>query len=94
MYEFLPQTPHQAAFSEIRTIKMWSCCDEDEWSPGCRLSNSYMHRLQSDPHVELSQQDVLPDSDLERQGEDTAHEALTPSSADDLQTTFVNGRAD
>ena len=53
-----------------------------------------MNRLQSDPHVELSQQDVFPDSDLERQGEDTAHEALTPSSADDLQTIFLNGRAD
>lgn len=34
-YEFVSQTPDGAAYRVVRNITMWSCCDEDEPSPGC-----------------------------------------------------------
>ncbi|PPQ63571.1 hypothetical protein CVT24_004868 [Panaeolus cyanescens] len=35
VYEFLSRSPDDVAFKVVRTIAMWSCCDEDELSPGC-----------------------------------------------------------
>ncbi|KAJ2918470.1 hypothetical protein MD484_g1949, partial [Candolleomyces efflorescens] len=37
VYEFVSRTPNGAAFKVVRTVTMWSCCNEDEWSPGCIL---------------------------------------------------------
>ncbi|KAF9048786.1 hypothetical protein BJ165DRAFT_1402654 [Panaeolus papilionaceus] len=40
VYEFLSRSPDQVAFKVVRTITMWSCCDEDELSPGCMATPS------------------------------------------------------
>ncbi|RXW25553.1 hypothetical protein EST38_g372 [Candolleomyces aberdarensis] len=37
VYEFVSRTPNGAAFKVVQTVTMWSCCNEDEWSPGCIL---------------------------------------------------------
>lgn len=88
VYEFLPRMPHKAVLSDMRIIKMWTCCDEDEWSPGCRRAASYIsdNNKHDSPHdIGLTHDDdVFPDSDLERHCNETVHEALTPASADEL----------
>ncbi|RDB26007.1 hypothetical protein Hypma_006397 [Hypsizygus marmoreus] len=48
-YEFPTHTPDGRAFGVLRRITMWSCCDEDERSPGCRslladTRDGYEHR--------------------------------------------------
>lgn len=53
----------------IRTITMWSCCDEDEWSPGCMNATMMpaQFKAEHNDHYDgnLSYEDVFPDSDLE-----------------------------
>lgn len=34
-YEFLSRTPEGRTLNVVRAITMWSCCDEDAWTPGC-----------------------------------------------------------
>jgi hypothetical protein len=54
VYEFLSRTPEGRSFKVVRTITMWSCCDEDAWSPGCVAAPA--HVLDSDhPLVEDSE---------------------------------------
>lgn len=36
-YEFVSRTPNGAAFKVVQKVTMWSCCNEDELSPGCIL---------------------------------------------------------
>lgn len=71
MYEFLSQTSEEVAFKVVRTIAMWSCCDEDEWSPGCVAAPSYGlkpadHEMDGKSIAEFAHSDVFPDSDLEQ----------------------------
>lgn len=79
VYEFVSRTPNGAAFKVVQTVTMWSCCNEDEWSPGCILitpafdrdtdlgSSLSMHNGKLTPLDirPLPQDDVYPDSDLE-----------------------------
>jgi len=57
----------------VRTIMMWSCCDEDERSPGCM--NAAMipaqYKVEHDDRYDtnLSHDDVFPDSDLEERSD-------------------------
>jgi len=68
VYEFLSGTPDDMTH-KVRTLRMWSCCDEDEWSPGCMsaamIPAQYM--VEHDDHYDAdpSHDDVFPDSDLE-----------------------------
>ncbi|KAH6910154.1 hypothetical protein BKA70DRAFT_1272294 [Coprinopsis sp. MPI-PUGE-AT-0042] len=66
-YEFVSQTPDGAAYRVVRNITMWSCCDEDEPSPGCVRSffaASQRQAIASTPEpVELERPDT-PDSDV------------------------------
>ncbi|KAF8969100.1 hypothetical protein BDZ97DRAFT_1915466 [Flammula alnicola] len=76
VYEFLSRTADEAAFKVVRTIAMWSCCDEDEWSPGCAVvpyANPADHERDERIMIEFFHPDVLPDSDLERGYEDDRH---------------------
>ncbi|KAF9479985.1 hypothetical protein BDN70DRAFT_920858 [Pholiota conissans] len=72
VYEFLPHAPTNTTVSDMRTVTMWSCCNEDEWSPGCMVLSPFLDPLIQDQCVygrnvrESSRPDVLPDSDLER----------------------------
>ncbi|KIM39376.1 hypothetical protein M413DRAFT_447304 [Hebeloma cylindrosporum] len=71
VYEFLSRTPEEVAFKVVRTITMWSCCDEDEWSPGCVVAPSYGvsladHERDQQGMGEFAHSDVFPDSDLEQ----------------------------
>ena len=75
MYEFLSRSPDDVAIKVVRTITMWSCCDEDEWSPGCMAEAGFTlpveHCEYSDKAIEFVHSDVFPDSDLERCTKDT-----------------------
>ena len=78
VYEFLSRTPDGLAFKVVRTITMWSCCDEDQWSPGCvaipaHASDGGIGRRSSESFLP----DVFPDSDLEVYGDHTT----TPKTA-------------
>jgi len=71
VYEFLSRTPEEVAFKVVRTISMWSCCDEDEWSPGCVVAPPYGlkpadHEMDHEGMAEFAHSDVFPDSDLEQ----------------------------
>ncbi|PPQ88474.1 hypothetical protein CVT25_011920 [Psilocybe cyanescens] len=69
VYEFLSRTPDDVAFNVVRTISMWSCCDEDEWSPGCVAAPSYPLPEGHQPGIVSFSDDVFPDSDLEQRFE-------------------------
>ncbi|KAF8879311.1 hypothetical protein CPB84DRAFT_1751678 [Gymnopilus junonius] len=75
VYEFLSRTSDDVAFNVLRTVTMWSCCDEDERSPGCAAALSPAIPAGNlrclDSGYELSHPDALPDSDLERRHEDS-----------------------
>ncbi|EDR08358.1 uncharacterized protein LACBIDRAFT_296896 [Laccaria bicolor S238N-H82] len=78
VYEFLSRTPDGLAFKVVRTITMWSCCDEDQWSPGCvaippPASDGGIGRRSSEGFLA----DVFPDSVLEVYGDHTT----TPKTA-------------
>lgn len=68
IYEFLSGTPDDMAH-EVRTLRMWSCCDEDEWSPGCMSAAMIppQYKVEHDDRYDAnpSYDDVFPDSDLE-----------------------------
>ncbi|KAF8199732.1 hypothetical protein BJ912DRAFT_663547 [Pholiota molesta] len=71
VYEFLPHaTQRDVTFTDMRTLTMWSCCDEDERSPGCMLLSPYTDLSNQDQHGQILGEplhvDVFPDSDLER----------------------------
>lgn len=74
VYEFLQRTDDEVTYNVVRTIAMWSCCNEDECSPGCVMAPSFPlpggHQLDV---VNFSHPDVFPDSDLEQsyEGEPT-----------------------
>jgi hypothetical protein len=64
-YEFVSQTPDGAAYRVVRNITMWSCCDEDEPSPGCVRSffaASQRHAIAFTP--EPVDRPDSPDSDV------------------------------
>ena len=72
VYEFVSRTPNGAAFKVAQTVTMWSCCNEDEWSPGCiliapaafgRVVDRSTHQLAL--NTRSLAHDVYPDSDLE-----------------------------
>ena len=44
VYEFLSRTPEGRSLNVARTITMWSCCDEDAWTPGC--ASAFMHQVE------------------------------------------------
>jgi len=77
---------------------MWTCCDEDEWSPGCvrasacSISGDSNHNDENPrppaTEIELTPQsqsdlDVYPDTDLEQQYGDIF--VPTPSKKEQLQ---------
>lgn len=68
VYEFLSGTPDDMTH-KVRTLRMWSCCDEDEWSPGCMSAAMVpaQYKVEHDDryNVNPSPDDVFPDSDLE-----------------------------
>ncbi|CAA7266804.1 unnamed protein product [Cyclocybe aegerita] len=85
-YEFLSRTPDDVTFQVVRTITMWSCCDEDEQSPGCMTVPAFPLPMSSDHQssvcsIEFSHPDVFPDSDLERHHEALARDLGPPTSA-------------
>ncbi|TFK35574.1 hypothetical protein BDQ12DRAFT_687992 [Crucibulum laeve] len=41
-FEFLSMSPDGQAFKVVRTITMWSCCDEEDWSPGCVVAPGHV----------------------------------------------------
>jgi hypothetical protein len=41
VYEFLSRTPEGHSVNVVRTLTMWSCCDEDEWTPGCATAPAH-----------------------------------------------------
>jgi hypothetical protein len=47
VYEFLSRTPEGHSVNVVRTLTMWSCCDEDEWTPGCATAPAH----QIDPEL-------------------------------------------
>lgn len=52
VYEFVSRTPNGAAFKVVQTVTMWSCCNEDEWSPGCILiAPTFGGRSSSSPKI-------------------------------------------
>jgi len=69
VYEFLSGTPDDTTHEVVRTLTMWSCCDEDEWSPGCMTVTMIpaQYKVEHDDRYDanLSHNDVFPDSDLE-----------------------------
>ncbi|KDR78785.1 hypothetical protein GALMADRAFT_1268985 [Galerina marginata CBS 339.88] len=87
VYEFLSRTPDDVTFNVVRTITMWSCCDEDEWSPGCVVAPSYTVPVDLERQVErineYSHPDVYPDSDLEQRYEDLLHDKISRCARDD-----------
>jgi len=84
VYEFLSRTPEEVAFKVVRTITMWSCCDEDEWSPGCVVApygmNPADHKRNHQGIAEFTHSDVFPDSDLEQSYERTVRDSFARSS--------------
>ncbi|KAF8813392.1 hypothetical protein BYT27DRAFT_7084474 [Phlegmacium glaucopus] len=68
-YEFLSGSPGDMARKAVRTIMMWSCCKEDEWSPGCINATMIpaQFKVEHDDRYDAnhSHDDVFPDSDLE-----------------------------
>jgi len=64
VYEFISVLPDETHV--VRTVTMWSCCDEDEWSPGCMSAAAAMFPLPSE-HRESGllrhASDVYPDSE-------------------------------
>jgi len=85
VYEFLSRTPEEVAFKVVRTITMWSCCDEDEWSPGCVVAPSYGvnpggHERDQQGIAEFAHSDVFPDSDLEESYERILRDPFARSS--------------
>lgn len=85
MYEFLSRTPEEVAFKVVRTIAMWSCCDEDEWSPGCVVAPSYAlnpvdHERDQQGMAEFAHSDIFPDSDLEQSCERILRDPFARSS--------------
>ncbi|KAJ3514662.1 hypothetical protein NLJ89_g2250 [Agrocybe chaxingu] len=85
-YEFLSRTPDDVTFQVVRTITMWSCCDEDERSPGCMAVPPFPLPMSSDQEssvcsIEFSHPDVFPDSDLERHHETLSRDLGPPISA-------------
>jgi len=66
VYEFISVLPDETHV--VRKVTMWTCCDEDEWSPGC-MSAALAFPLQfkhGNGPIELPHADVFPDSDIER----------------------------
>jgi len=65
IYEFISVFPEQTPHV-VRTISMWTCCDDDEWSPGCvKAPAAYPWQLEHCGHHGDSHLDIFPDSDLE-----------------------------
>ena len=68
VYEFLSGVPDDMTH-KVRTLRMWSCCDEDEWSPGCMGAAMVpaQYKVEHDDRYDTitSPDDVFPDSDLE-----------------------------
>jgi hypothetical protein len=62
-------TPDDTTHEVVRTLTMWSCCDEDEWSPGCMsvamVPAQYKVEHDDRYNPKLPYDDVFPDSDLE-----------------------------
>ncbi|KAF8150911.1 hypothetical protein B0H34DRAFT_801820 [Crassisporium funariophilum] len=83
VYEFLSASPEDVAFKVVRTITMWSCCDEEEWSPGCMAASHDFTKPEHDSEregiMEFSHPDVFPDSDLEERY-DTGFNGMTARS--------------
>jgi len=82
VYEFLSRTPEEVAFKVVRTIAMWSCCDEDECSPGCVVAPPYGLKPADycetdDAMAEFAHSDVFPDSDLEQSYERVLRDRCT-----------------
>jgi len=40
-YEFLTVTPEGHIYREVRAVFMWSCCDGDDVSAGCRVVSNH-----------------------------------------------------
>ncbi|PPQ76527.1 hypothetical protein CVT26_013362 [Gymnopilus dilepis] len=86
VYEFLSAPTADIGCNVLRTVTMWSCCDEDEWSPGCAVAAISTEDRETprdrDLEGDLAHQDVLPDSDLEKYWEDTPRQLTHRPSQD------------
>lgn len=40
-YEFLTVTPEGHIYREVQAVSMWSCCDGDDVSAGCKVASSH-----------------------------------------------------
>jgi len=66
IYEFISVFPEQTPHV-VRTISMWTCCDEDERSPGCvKAPVAFAGQLEHCGRHGEYHPDVFPDSDVER----------------------------
>jgi hypothetical protein len=68
VYEFISVLPDETHV--VRTVTMWSCCDEEEWSPGCMSAPAtfplhFQHRKSESFELQHAS-DIFPDSDVER----------------------------
>jgi len=40
-YEFLTVTPEGHIYREVRAVSMWSCCEGDDVSAGCKVTSGH-----------------------------------------------------
>ncbi|KAF5327809.1 hypothetical protein D9619_004719 [Psilocybe cf. subviscida] len=69
VYEFFsPSTNHEPC-KVVRTVTMWTCCDEDEWSPGCvsvpAFADHSLRDRDAQVMMNISSSRAFSDSDLE-----------------------------
>jgi hypothetical protein len=83
VYEFLSPSAEHEPSKVVRTVTMWTCCDEDEWSPGCVSVPAFTEHSLCDKDAQIMMDSrAFPDSDLEhRYGSENSVRFKAPRNA-------------